>query len=149
MEFDHLGVVVGDIAAGRQHLSNLFYITSWTEIFRDEIQQVDVQFGKDTNGVCYELISPVGDSSPVSSALRTKSNILNHLAYRVEDLESEGGRLREEHCIPLGVPSQAVAFGGARIQFFLSRYGFIVELIETNEQHSFSFQNSPKKETLK
>ena len=146
MEFDHLGVVVADLATGRAHVSALLPVSAWTDVFQDPVQQVSVQFGHDRSGMCYELIAPSGDASPVAAALRNKANILNHVGYRVRDLDAEAARLREQRCIPLGPAAPAVAFGGARIQFFLSRYGFIVELIETERQHSFVFRQPADQE---
>jgi methylmalonyl-CoA/ethylmalonyl-CoA epimerase len=94
---------------------------------------VSVRFAKDISGIVYELIAPCGTSSPISSALKTKSNLLNQLAYRTENIERSGRWFEETRAaVPLGNPERAKAFGYAPVQFFMSRLGFVVELIETS-----------------
>ena len=139
MKFDHVGVVVADIAEGRHMLQTLFGIRNWTEIFEDPGIGVFVQFGIGSDGPCYELIAPRGNASPVSVALKTGKGILNHVAYLVADLEAASEALREAGCLPVAEAQPAVAYNGHTVQFFLSPLRFIVELIEAPEhQHSFA-----------
>ncbi len=92
-----------------------------------------MQFGRDPSGLCYEIIAPLHAESPVSRTLRTGDRILNHLAYRVDNLEQAADRLRRQGCVSAGEPKPAVAYGGRPIQFFLAPLRFIVELIEAPE----------------
>jgi len=131
--FDHIGIVVPELVRGRRHLGALFQIAAWTEEFRDPTNEVFVQFGRDTSGLCYEIIAPLHDDSPVSRTLRTGDRILNHLAYRVEDLKRAADHLRHQGCVSTGEPKPALAYGGRPIQFFLAPLRFIVELIEAPE----------------
>ena len=133
MKFDHLGVVVGTIAAGRDHLSLLFGITRWSEEFADSGIGVYVQFGLDPSGICYELVSPLREDSPVTRALTARDRILNHVAYMVSDLDAEAARIRRMRCLPAGPAMPAVAYGGKRVQFFVSPLYFIIELIEAQD----------------
>ena len=139
MRFDHLGVLAKDIAAGRPHLAAVFGVREWTEVFSDPVHQVRVQFGRDPSGVVYELIEPLGDTSPVAGALAKGQNILNHVAYRVTDLELTAEALREKRCLPLGPAAPAVAFNGQPIQFFLTPLRIILEIIQgQTHDHKFS-----------
>jgi methylmalonyl-CoA/ethylmalonyl-CoA epimerase len=136
MQFDHIGVVVKTLRRGRDLLAPPLQITAWTREWEDPVNKVFVQFGYDQSGICYELIAPLGDASPVAQALKTKSRILNHVAYLVEDLAVEGERLRNASCFPIAEPSPAIAYGGRQIQFFMSPLSIIIELIEApGHQH--------------
>lgn len=130
MIFDHIGLVVEDLAAGRQFLETTLAITSWTPVIHDEILGVSVCFGRSQTNPAIELIAPLGTSSPVAAALRGSKSILNHLAYLVEDLGEAAQTLRESGCLPAGDPKPALAYGGAWIQFFVSPLRFLIELIE-------------------
>lgn len=130
MKFDHVGVVVSAMSAGRDHLVALLGITRWSEEFVDPGIGVYVQFGLDPSGLCYEIIAPLREDSPVTRALNARDRILNHVAYLVPDLEAEAARIRQLRCMPAGPAMPAVAYGGRRVQFFVSPLYFIIELIE-------------------
>jgi methylmalonyl-CoA/ethylmalonyl-CoA epimerase len=130
MIFDHIGLFVRDIEAGRRQLSALLPIASWTEVVDDPLMNVRVQFGTDGSGVRYELVAPLGEPNPIARVLDEGKNILNHVAYRCADFESACAALRRERAVPLGRPQPAAAFGGALVAFYLTPLRFIVELVE-------------------
>ena len=130
MIFDHIGLFVPNLEKGRTHLSRILPITGWGQEIQDPGLKVQVQFGTDVSGVRYELVAPFGEGNPVSGVLASGKGILNHVAYRVTDLPVELARLRAARALPIGDPQPAVAFDGARVAFFLTPLGFIVELIE-------------------
>src|SRR6185437_14649874 len=86
MIFDHVGVTTTDLPAGRALLEGSIGVRAWTAEFRDEINEVWVQFGRCDAGMCYELVAPLSPRSPVANVLSRKINVLNHLAYLVDDL---------------------------------------------------------------
>jgi len=128
--FDHIGVAVPTLAEGRQHLATLLFVTEWTAEFDDPVNRVSVQFGRDRSGICYEAIAPFGENSPILLALQKGQRVLNHVAYLVDDLEAQAARLRDGGCIAAGPANPAIAYGGSRIQFFVSPLRFTIELIE-------------------
>ncbi len=130
LKFDHIGLVVGDMAEGRAFLESMFGLDRWTEVFEDPGIGVYVQFGSSEEGPCYELIAPLGDASPVTTALKRGINILNHVAYLTDDLDREAKRLEEKGSMMTGPAKPAVAYGGARVQFWITPQRFMVELIE-------------------
>ncbi|MDE1176990.1 MAG: VOC family protein [Edaphobacter sp.] len=141
MTFDHIGLVVGDMAEGRQALTALFGIDRWTQVFEDPGIGVYVQFGRTEEGPCYELIAPLGEASPVQTALKRGINILNHVAYLTADLDAEAKRLEALGSLMAGPAKPAVAYGGARVQFWITPQRFMVELIEApGHQHSYEAQ---------
>src|SRR5271170_5865839 len=120
MKFDHVGIVVDDIAEGRHFVAAMFGIDRWTEVFEESEIGVLAQFGIGAGGLCYELISPKGVESPVSGVLKKGMNILNHVAYLVHDLDTAARVLQELGCVPVVRPKPAVAFSGNVVQFFQS-----------------------------
>jgi methylmalonyl-CoA/ethylmalonyl-CoA epimerase len=138
MKFDHIGLVAGDMAEGRQALESLFGVDRWTQVFEDPGIGVYVQFGRTQEGPCYELIAPLGEASPVQTALKRGINILNHVAYLTADLEAEAARLEQLGSMMAGPAKPAVAYGGARVQFWITPQRFMVELIEApGHEHSY------------
>ena len=130
MKFDHIGIFVKNLNQGRLKLQELLPIVSVSEVFNDSLLKVSVQFLNDSSGICYEIVAPNGEGNPVDSVLIEKRNILNHVAYKVKNFEESIERLRQAQCIPLGKPQPAIAYGGARVVFFLTPLRMIVELIE-------------------
>ncbi len=138
MNFDHLGVVVPDLAAGRKLLGQSVGIVRWTAEIEERLQDVYVQFGQCASGMCYELVAPRSSASPVSRALKERVNVLNHVAYLVDDLAREAARLRETQFVPASAAKPGVAFGGRPIQFFVSPARLMIELIEAPaHRHAF------------
>ena len=129
-QFDHLGIVVGSLEKGRRVLGTTFSIDRWTEAVDDPDNGVQVQFGLGNGGVNYELVVPLSQDSPVFDALKSRKNILNHVAYLVRDLRTAAARMKSAKAFPVTEPTPAVAYGGAPIQFFVTPVGLIVELIE-------------------
>lgn len=133
MKFDHIGVFVNTLSFGREEMKKMFNIRSVSEEFNDKKMSVSVQFLYDTDGICYEIVAPYGDKSPVDNVLSSKKNLLNHVAYKVKNFDEKISEFINFRCIPLGKPTNAVAFNNARVIFFLNPLGFIIELIEDEE----------------
>ena len=133
MLFDHIGLFVADIAEGDARLSALLPIVERSPIHDDPVIQVRVQFLTDSSGIVYELVAPFGEKNPVATVLRTRKNVLNHVAYRVADLDAALERQLAEGGFAIGDPKPAVAFGGRRVVFIYTAMDFIIELIEDPE----------------
>jgi len=142
MQFDHLGLVVKSLAKGRRVLHETLGVQDWTEEFRDPTNGVLLQFGRDPAGVVYELLEPLDETSPVYPALAGGKAILNHVAYRVADLIAETERLRRAGSAPAGEAKPAIAYGGKRVQFFVTPLRFVIELIEA-PAHTHLYSHLP------
>jgi methylmalonyl-CoA/ethylmalonyl-CoA epimerase len=139
MQFDHIGLVAVTLEEGRHGLNELFRIQRWTEEFADPVNRVFAQFGLDASGICYELIAPLGEDSPIAKAAQQGKHILNHVAYLVPDLAQGREQLRAGGSVPTAEPNAAIAYGGSRIQFFVTPMRFIIELIEApGHQHRYT-----------
>ena len=139
--FDHIGVVTGDIDAAAQTLAEALGPCGFSHRFDDEALGVSVRFVKDRSGLVYEMISPLGEKSPVARTLASKASLLNQVAYRTEALDTSARALRAGRCLPVSRPAPAKAFGGALVQFFWNPLGFVVELIES-PAHTHLFLDS-------
>ena len=139
LEFDHIGLIVPDIAGGRAFLQAALGISCWTALVEDPGLRVSVQFGSAPGSpLVYELIAPLGEVSPIVNALRQGKSILNHVAYRTPCLADAVAQLRTLNCFPAGEAQPAVAYGGCLIQFWVSPLRFLIELIEKPEHcHAF------------
>ena len=138
MKFDHLGVVVRNLAAGRQLLGRSIGVGDWSREQEDPLQDVRIQFGRCGSGICYEIIAPRSDESPISRVLANKVNVINHVAYLVDDLRREAVRLETLGFVSVGPAKPGVAFGNRSVQFFVSPSRFLLELIEApNHRHAF------------
>ncbi len=136
--FDHLGIVVKELAKGRERMRALLCIGDWTTPIGDAVNGVRLQFGRDGGGMVYELLEPLGTNSPVSAALQSGKAILNHVAYRVNDLVAGGAHLRMAGAARVSEPKPAIAYGGCPIQFFVTPLRFIIELIEApDHEHAY------------
>jgi methylmalonyl-CoA/ethylmalonyl-CoA epimerase len=140
VKFDHLGVIAADLAAGRALLGHSIGVGGWSREYEDPLQDVYAQFGRCASGICYEVVAPRSPSSPIARALASKINVINHVAYLVEDLAREAERLTAEGLIAIGPAKPGIVFGKRPIQFFASSSRFMLELIEApDHQHEFGF----------
>ncbi len=140
MKFDHLGVVVNNLQEGRNHFIDIFSICKWTDEFHDSINKVNVQFGFDENDMCFEIIAPIDNTSPIYNVIKKRINILNHIAYKVDQIDKCVQHLQQDDFLILGEPSPAIAYHMKNIQFFYSKkFGYLLELIESpDHQHVIS-----------
>ena len=133
MEFHHIGIFVKDLDFGKKEISKFVNITSISEEIKDNEIGVKIIFIRDISNINYELVAPLGDSSPVTGVLSRGKDFLNHIAYMTTAFDENIKRLRSEGMMPLGPAKKAKAFGGARVIFLLSTLGFIIELVEKKE----------------
>ncbi len=133
--FDHLGVIVEELAGGREFLRLSLGISRWSAVIEDDGLGVDVQFGAAPSGVgpVYELVAPRGEASPIAGQLGRGKGALNHVAYRTADLAASAAHLRSTGCFATAEPQPAVAYGGAPVQFWVSPLRFLIELIGKGE----------------
>jgi methylmalonyl-CoA/ethylmalonyl-CoA epimerase len=130
MKFDHIGVTTSTLVAGRALLEQAIGVRIWTDPFKDTVNDVWAQFGRDKSGICYELVAPLSERSPIMRVLAKKVNVLNHVAYLVEDLGSQSSILRVSGFVEVAPARPAIAYGNRPIQFFVSASRLMIELIE-------------------
>ena len=130
LNFDHIGVVVSDLKTGDEVLCTLFPIVGASEIYIDPLINVKVVFLTDSAGIRYELISPLNDKSPLNSVLKTRKDVINHVAYTTTRFDEAIEYYKSAGCLALGEPTPAVAFDNNRVIFFITSIGAIIEIVE-------------------
>lgn len=146
MKFDHIGVTTTSLGAGRTLLERAIGVQAWTVEFRDTTNDVWVQFGHCAAGICYELVAPLSALSPITAVLSKKINVLNHLAYLVDDLAANGARLQATGFVPVAPARPAIAYDGSLIQFFVSPSRLMIELIAA-PGHKHLYEPLPSQRT--
>jgi methylmalonyl-CoA/ethylmalonyl-CoA epimerase len=127
----HIGFVLTSIQESAESFALSLGATWDGNIVFDPLQKVRVTFlqGARASDSLIELVEPGGPESPVSRFLE-RGGGLHHLCYEVEDLESHLAFCKSVGTIIIRPPVPAVAFGGRRIAWTLTRKRMLVELLE-------------------
>jgi methylmalonyl-CoA/ethylmalonyl-CoA epimerase len=129
----HVGFVVASIAPAMEGFLRSLNATWDQRVFEDPLQRVKVAFMSVRPGEpLIELVEPVGDGSPVQKFLQEKGGGLHHFCYETGNLDAELQAFRSRRAALVKRPMPAVAFGGRRIAWVLTREDLLVELLETS-----------------
>ncbi len=126
----HIGYVVPSIAESSRRWESAMLASSVSAIYEDDIQKAAVLFLELSDGVKLELVEPLTDNSPVKRFL-SKGGGLHHLCFEVSSLAEQINHMREQHAVLVRRPQPAVAFGGRRIAWMMTRDRMLVEYLET------------------
>jgi len=127
----HIGFVVASIQESGPSFA-LALAARWDgNIVLDPIQNVRVTFlqGHCRTDPSIELVEPGGPDSPVSRFLE-RGGGLHHLCYEVEDLGEHLKFCKTVGTIVIKPPVPAIAFGGRRIAWAITRKKLLVEFLE-------------------
>ena len=130
MKFHHIGIFVENLENGIEEMSKIVDVSFISHCIEDDLLGVKVKFLKDSAGITYEIVAPFGSISPVTGVLKRGHSFLNHIAYTTNRFDEEVKRLRVEGMVPLGSAKKAKAFCGSRVIFFLTKLGYIIEIID-------------------
>lgn len=127
----HIGFVLASIEESAESFARSLGASWDGKIIFDPLQKVRVTFleGAHISDALIELIEPGGTDSPVSRFLE-RGGGLHHLCYEVEDLESHLAFCKSVGTILIRPPVPAVAFGGRRIAWAVTRKKLLVEFLE-------------------
>lgn len=127
----HVGFVVERIEESIPEFVRSLGAQRNSEIFSDPIQKVKVVFLATAAGDAQiELVQANADDSPVSRFLAKSGPGLHHLCYEVEDIEETLRQMRSNGALIAKPPRPAVAFGGRRIAWVLTKERLLVEVLE-------------------
>jgi methylmalonyl-CoA/ethylmalonyl-CoA epimerase len=127
----HIGYVIASIQDSADSFARSLAATWDGYIIFDPIQKVRVTFlqGASASDALIELIEPGGPESPVLRFLE-RGGGLHHLCYEVADLEAHLAFCKTEGTMILRAPVPAVAFGGRRIAWAMTRKKLLLEFLE-------------------
>lgn len=127
----HVGFVVADIAACVEGFATSLQATWSGEVFADTLQRVKVTFlTVSSDQALVELVEPLGQDSPVQRFLQERAGGLHHLCYEIHDPDAHLKRIRSSGGLIVSRPKPAIAFGGRRIAWALTREKLLVEFLE-------------------
>ncbi len=138
----HVGIVVRDLAAAKEHYSRLLGIDKWYELTYDTPLDMTYRGEKrDCNVTLYfggkghtaiELIYPQGDENIYTTFLERHGEMIHHIEYNVKDLDAAIAHAEKEGLKVLQKASFESA--GAKIRYAYvgrSENDTVIELIET------------------
>jgi methylmalonyl-CoA/ethylmalonyl-CoA epimerase len=131
LKLHHIGFVVSSIQESAEPFA-LSVGAKWDgNIVLDPVQNVLVTFfqGHNPADPLIELVEPGGPESPVSRFLK-RGGGLHHLCYEVKDLDSHLRFCQSVGTIIIRPPVPAVAFGGRRIAWGVTRKRLLMEFLE-------------------
>jgi methylmalonyl-CoA/ethylmalonyl-CoA epimerase len=128
VKLHHIGIEVGNIERQAPRCAAWFGWRPASDIVHDPIQRADVQFWTD-GSVSYEFIQPVGEDSPVRSALKNRGG-LAHLCFEVGEIHAAVHDAESQGAIVVCAPVPAVAFDERPIAFLFFRGLGLVEFVE-------------------
>lgn len=138
----HVGIVVKDLQAAKEHYSRLLGIDKWYELtydtpldmtYRGEKRNCNVTLyfgGKGHTAI--ELIYPQGDENIYTTFLRNHGEMIHHIEYNVKDLDKAIEHAKKEGMQVLQYASFESA--GAKVRYAYvgkSEDDTVCELIET------------------
>lgn len=131
VKLHHLGFVVSSIEESADTFARSLGATWDRKIISDPIQKVRVAFFQGSNSAdpLIELVEPGEPDSPVSRFLEQGGG-LHHLCYEVRDLESYLMISKSAGNIVIRPPVPAVAFGGRRIAWAVTKARLLMEFLE-------------------
>lgn len=132
LKIDHLGVAVKSIADGKSF---------WTDVLGLEFEGSETVAEQKVTTAFFpvgesevELLESTSPDGPVASFIEKKGEGIQHVAFRVDNLEAALSELKEKG-IRLIDEQPRIGAGGARIAFLHPKAtnGVLVELCERND----------------
>jgi len=134
MEIDHIGVVVNDIDEAFQRYINHYRFKCLKEVFFDSSRRVRLALLTSENNFRVELIQPIDEKSPSYDFMKRGGGI-QHLCYRVKNIENTIKYLKKEDHLLISKPAEAKLMDGRIVAFMFSKKDKqVVELIEILER---------------
>lgn len=128
LKVHHIGYAVPSIEQTLPEFEALGWIVC-SGITEDASRKVRIQFIRLDDEVV-ELVAPLTDDSPIRKTLQKGSGTPYHICYEVDSLEDAEAELKSRRFIVFKKPLSAPAIGMRRVEWFYSRNGGILELVE-------------------
>ena len=128
LKIHHIGYAVPSIEQSLPEFEALGWAVC-SGVTEDESRKVRIQFIRLGDEVV-ELVAPLTEDSPIRKTLQKGSGTPYHICYEVDSLEDAEAALMAKRFIVFKKPSPAPAIGMRRVEWFYSRNGGILELVE-------------------
>jgi methylmalonyl-CoA/ethylmalonyl-CoA epimerase len=123
-DLHHVGVAVTDLEAAVARYRELFQAEVEA---REELADQGVRVG---TGGRVELLSPLGEDTPVGRFLASRGEAMHHLALAVDDLEQELGALRSAGAELIDERPRHGIYGSVAFVHPDSLFGVLTELVQ-------------------
>ena len=134
MEIDHIGVVVDNIDEAFQRYINHYGFKCLKEVIFDSSRRVWLALLVSENNFRVELIQPIDQNSPSYDFMKRGGGI-QHLCYRVSNIENTIKYLKKENHLLISSPSEAKLMDGKKVAFMFSKKDKqVIELVEKLER---------------
>ena len=131
MQLDHICLAVRSIINVRARLCALLGYSPRTDIVKNTVQDVNVQFLAKSGSLDIKLIEPASENSNLLQFLRTKGEGLHHLGFMCDDVGITLGTLTTQGARVTVPPAPGEAFDAETIAFLYVAGGLNIELIDT------------------
>jgi methylmalonyl-CoA/ethylmalonyl-CoA epimerase len=131
LKLHHIGFVVHSIQESAESFALSLGATWDGNIVFDPMQKVRVTFfqGHNPADPLMELVEPGGPESPVSRFVE-RGGGLHHVCYEVSNLDSQLRFCQSVGTRIIRAPVPAVAFGGRRIAWGITKKRLLIEFLE-------------------
>ena len=131
MKMHHTGFVVASISDVIESFCRSVRGTGWSQTWQDPIQRVRVAFiyPAGPGDPSIELVEPADEKAPVQKFLE-RGGGLHHVCYEVHNIAAEVAAATSRGLTVIRRPQPAVAFGGRRIAWVLTKEKLLVEYLE-------------------
>jgi methylmalonyl-CoA/ethylmalonyl-CoA epimerase len=141
MKIDHICLAVRSIAAASPRLCAILGYAPKTDVVKNTVQDVNVQFLGKEGSMDIKLIEPASEGSNLVHFLRTKGEGLHHVCFLCDEVEKtldeitvKGGRVTAQ-------PAPGEAFDGETIAFLYVAGGLNIELIDSHKRRALINNN--------
>lgn len=128
LKVHHIGYAVPSIEQSLPELETLGWSVC-SDITEDALRKVRIQFIRLGDEVV-ELVAPLTEDSPIRKTLQKGGGTPYHICYEVDSLEDAEAELKAKRFIVFKKPAPAPAIGMRRVEWFYSKNGGILELVE-------------------
>ncbi|MBJ7470478.1 MAG: methylmalonyl-CoA epimerase [Solirubrobacteraceae bacterium] len=131
---DHIGIAVEDLDASIALYDEIYDLKL---VHRETVEEQGVEAVLlDVGENHVELIAPLGPDTGVAKFLAKKGSGMHHIAYQVEDIESEIARLKASGIVMIDNEPRT-GIRGSRVAFLhpKSTGGVLTELTEPAKDH--------------
>lgn len=130
----HVGYAVNSIAESLPGWQVTLCPIRVSGTFEDPAQGARVVFLEFAPGsTLLELVEPLGADAPLARFVH-KGGGLHHLCFEVDDLDAQIKEMQAKKAFLVRHPRPAVAFGGRRITWMVTREKLLVEFLERSAQ---------------
>ena len=128
IKFNHLGLAVKRFSDALAFYKNLGY--HCTDPVIDSLQNVEIILCTSVKFPTVELIKPINDKSSIIDYLNEYSEMIYHICYEVENIETINKLFSNNRAICVSEPQPAILFDNRLVSFYYIPNVGLVEVLQ-------------------